>query len=88
MVYDRQKVACPTAVCCRLSPRDDCPQEVDPRWGDDLAVVGVPAAEAGAAAMEVVDGTTATPSCSMQIDSSTTDALDSARPNTPRPKRQ
>ena len=87
MMDDRQKVAFPTAVCCRLGQRDDRPQEGDRSWGDDPAVVGMAAAGAGAAAVEVVDGTTATPSCSMPIDSRTTDALDSARPNTARPKR-
>jgi hypothetical protein len=74
-VADRQKVAYPTAVCCRLA--------ADRSWADGPAVA---VAEAGAAE-EVVDGTTAIPSCSMPIDSNTRDAHGSVRPSTTRPRR-
>ncbi len=65
---------------------DDCPPEADRSWADEPAVVGMAAAVAAAAA-EGVDGTMAIPSCSTQIDSSTTDARGNVRPSTTRPKR-
>ncbi len=80
---DRLKVGRPKAA---VQWAADCHLGANLSWADDSAVAAVAAAVAGSAAA-VVDETTAIPSCSMSIDSSTTAAHGSAHPSTGPPKR-
>ena len=86
LVADLQTVACPTGVCSHPDPTDDRLPAAD-RNSAGLAVVGKVAAVGDVAVVAVAAATTASPSCSRPIDSSTTDAHDSGRPNTVQPKR-